>query len=165
MGRLTPVVVGTNPERGHWLTDCLATIPADRPVLIHDTGGYEIAALRTGCARFSRFLFLQDSVTITNPTFWDVIDASGPAWLTAAPPMYLGIHHRDQLAPVLAAYPATVDKETAIALELDLHARVDYDTLWPDVTDRTALGTDERHGRTNLLVGNDYFVKRKGTWR
>ncbi len=165
MGQLTPVVIGTNPERGHWLADCLATMPSDRDVLVHDTGGYEIAALRTGCAQYPRFLFLHDSVTITDPAFWDVIDTSGPAWLTGGPPMYLGIHERDQLAPVLARYPAVIDKEEAIRLEVDLPLHVNYDTIWPNVTDRTALGTEQRHGRLNLLVGNAYFVKRKGTFR
>lgn len=165
MGTLTPVVVGTNPERSGWLAECLATIPDDRPLLIHDAGGYEIAALRTGCAHYPRFLYLHDSVTITDPAFWDVIDASGPAWLAGLPPMYLGVHDTAQLAPVLARYPDVVDKETSIRLEFDLPLHVNYDTIWPDVTDRTAFGTEERHGRLNLLVGNSYFVKRKGTWR
>lgn len=165
MGSLTPVVIGTNPERGAWLADCVATIPSNRTVLVHDAGGYEIAALRTGCAHFDRFLFLHDSVTITDETFWDVIDAAPPSWLAASPSMYLAVHDTAQLAPVLETYPDTVDKETAILLERDLHARVAYDTIWPNVSDHTNLGTEERHGRMNLLVGNAYFIKWKGTWR
>lgn len=161
-----PVVIGTNPTRAEWLADCLATIPKDRQVLIHWPGGYEIAALRTGCRSFDRFLFLHDSVEVLDPAFWDIIDAvEGPAWLTGGPPMFLGIHERHLLQPILDTYPDEVDKETTIRLEVDLPRRVPYSRIWPEVTDHTALGVEHRHGRDNLAVGNRYFVKWKGTHR
>lgn len=158
-------MIATHPDRGAWLADLLETIPTDRDVLIHGTGGYEIAALRTGCQAFDRFLLLQDSMRILDPTFWAVIDASGPAWLSGHPPMYLGIHDREQLEPVLSTYPATIDKETSITLEGDLPRHVTYDTIWPHITDRTALRTEHRHGRENLVLGNHLWEKWKGTWR
>lgn len=163
---LTPAVIGSHPDRAEWLTECLSRIPADRPLVVHEAGGYEIAALRTGCAHFDRFLFLHDSVTILDEQFWTVIDATpGPAWLTGGPPMYLGIHDRTQLAPVLATYPDEIDKRTSVQLEVDLPRRVNYGRIWPEIADHTALRQEHRHGRDNLVVGNHLWEKHKGTWR
>lgn len=160
------MVIGTHPDRTAWLEDCLNTIPTNRQVLIHRPGGYEIAALRTGCASFDRYLFLHDSCLITDPTFWDIIDSTpGPIWLTGGPAMYLGIHHTDRLAPVLATYPNEVDKDTAIRLEVDIMRRLHYPALWPTIQDYNALGTEHRHGRDNLIIGNHLWRKYKATHR
>lgn len=164
---MLPVLIGTHPDRKAWLEDCLTSIEAttDREVIIHHEGGYEIAALRTGCAWSDRFLFIQDSVTILSPLFWEVIDRqSSPAWLTGWPPMFMGIHNSATLKPLLAEYPEVMSKQEAIEAEAALPQRLDYPTLWPDITDRTALRTETRHGRENLVLGNHLFEKAKGTW-
>jgi len=163
-----PVVIGTHPDRTAWLTDCLTSIQAttDREVLIHHTGGYEVAALRHGMAHADRFLFLHDSVTILDPLFWSVIDRfRTPAWLSGHPPMFMGIHHTSSLEPILDRYPAEQSKEDAIRIEAELPGLLTYTTIWPDITDRTALRTEERHGRNNLVIGNHLWEKHKGTWR
>jgi hypothetical protein len=163
-----PVLIGTHPDRQVWAADCFASIKAttNREILLHTTGGYELAALRTGAAAFDRFLFIHDSVTILDPLFWTVIDRfQTPAWLSGHPPMFMGIHHTSSLKPVLDRYPAEQTKEDAIRIEAELPALLTYTTIWPDITDRTAKRTEERHGRTNLVVGNHLWEKHKGTWR
>lgn len=163
---LTPVVIGTHPDRAAWLEDCLTSIRATsskrRKILIHETGGYEPAAIRTGCATFDRFVYLQDSVTILHPDFWEAIDASEPAWLAGHPPMFLAIYDTATVAPLLPVGP--VDKGEAIRLESHLPSVLPMPTLWPDVTDATALRREDKHGRDNLVLGNQYFLKWKGTW-
>jgi hypothetical protein len=163
---MIPVVIGTNPERGAWLDDCLKSIRATtrrRRVLIHRTGGYEPAALRTGCATFSRFVFLHDSVTILHPDFWAAVDASGPAWLAGAPHMNMGIFDSAALSPLLPDTEAS--KDDAIRLENDLPMRLPgMGVLWPDVIDTTHLRMESRHGRMNLVLGNHLFEKHKGSW-
>lgn len=164
---MLPVVVGTHPERPNWLQDCLTSIrkTTKRPVLVHEAGGYEIAALRTGFARFDRFLFLQDSVTILSPEFWTIVDArKGPAWLTGWPPMFLGIWDRTAL-PIINALPAVQSKEDSIVLEASIPLELGWSTIWPEITDHTALRSEHRHGRHNMIVGNRYFEKAKATWR
>lgn len=162
----TPVVIGTNPERGDWLNDCLRSIRAttkNRRVLIHDTGGYEISALRTGMKHFRRFLFLHDSCEVLHPDFWHTIDNSAPTWLFGGPPMYLAVYERNPLEEALTGSPETMDKSTSIAWEGELPKRLNYPTLWPEVTD--AVGrTEDRHGRPNLVLENDFLRKWKGSW-
>lgn len=164
---MLPVVVGTHPERPHWLQDCLTSIhkTTKRPVVIHETGGYEIAAIRTGYQHFDRFLFLQDSVTILAPEFWTIVDARrGPAWLSGWPPMFLGIW--DLTAkPLIDSLPDQQSKEDSIQLEASIPGQLGWSTIWPEVTDGTALRNETRHGRHNLVVGNRFFEKAKATWR
>lgn len=165
---MIPVVVGTNPSRHEWMQDCVRSIRETsryRRVLIHRSGGFEVAALRTGIQNFPRFLLLHDSVTILSPDFWNVIDSTdGPAWLTGGPPMHLGIHDSAQLRPILETYPAEIDKRASIFTEGDLPSRVNYATIWPEINDATALRMEHRHGRDNLVLGNDLFEKHKGNW-
>ena len=165
---MLPVVIGTNPERTEWLADCVASIKAttERPFIIHRHGGYEIAALRTATTHFDRFLFIHDSVTILSPLFWGHIDArQGSAWLSGWPSMFMGIWDTETLQPYLDEIPDRVSKEATIALEADLHARFDYSTIWPEVRDGTAKRREHRHGRDNLVLGNELWEKHKGTHR
>lgn len=165
----TAVVVGTYTG-SPWLQSSQAWMAAasDRDVLVHEGTpgtGYEPAALAWACTRLSRFLFLQDSVTILSETFWATVDNhAGPAWLSARPSMCMGIFNADELRPHLPTEP--VDKAGSIAFENSLHERLDQPTLWPDVSDANALRTEHRHGRANLVLGvQGVWEKHKGTWR
>lgn len=159
---MLPVVVGTHPD-SPWLEGCLDSIltTTDRQVVVHTEGGYEPAALRTGAALFDRFIYLQDSVTILSPTFWDAIGEE-PCWFAGHPPMFLGIHD----STITTLLPRAVSKEEAISLEATLPQHLNYPTIWPTVTDRTALRREMRHGRDNLVLGvAGVWEKHKGTFR
>ena len=156
-----PVVVGTH-SGSPWLADCLTSL--GRPAHVYQSPDYEIGCLRQAARHHDRVLFLQDSVTGLDQGFWHAIGDS-PKWLCGRPPMYLGIYDSAALAPVLATFPERVDKETAIRCEVDLFKRLPMPVLWPEIVDRNALRTETRHGRVNLVLGNDLFEKHKGTWR
>lgn len=163
---ITPVVVGTNPERTDWLKDCLASIRATshhRRVLIHDKGGYEIAALRTGLANFRRFLFLHDSCEILSHEFWDIIDHSPPIWMFGGPPMYLAVYDGATLEDAIAHAPEEMTKGSSIVWEGELPQRLSLPTLWPEVHDGTGH-MEQRHGRPNLVLENEHLRKWKGSW-
>lgn len=155
------VVVGSYPG-SLWLPDCLASL--GRTATVYESPDYEIGVLRQAVRHHDRFLFLQDSVQVLDQRFWAEIGTE-PTWLTGRPPMYLGIYDSAALAPVLDVLPERVDKETAIRCELELSDRLPMPELWPNVIDGYALRTEERHGRTNLVLGNHLFEKWKGTWR
>lgn len=164
---MIPVVIGTNPERGDWLKDCLASVKKTstrgRKIVIHTDGGYEPAALRTGTEHFERFLFLQDSCIILTPDFWATVDrVEGAAWLAGYPPMQLGIHESTQIRPLLPDH--IVSKEESISMETGWPRLLNYSTIWPDVTDANHLRHEDRNGRDNLVLGNEHFLKYKGTW-
>lgn len=164
---MLPVVLGTHPDRSVWLRDSLRSIRSTtrhRRVLVHEPGGFEIAALRSGAARFKRFLYVQDSCEILTQDFWHIIDAlTEPAWLFGPPGMYLGVYNSRDLIPVLEQAPTTIDKQTSIHWEGRIRELLPYPTLWPEVTDAT--GTfEERHGRMNLVLRNELLAKWKGNW-
>lgn len=158
----TSVVVGSHPG-SPWLADCLKTIPKNRAVTVHETGGYEIAALRTGISHYDRFVFLQDSTEVLDAAFWDIIDNTTPTWLFGGPPMYLGVYHRNELEQAITDAPEVMDKPLSIAWEGALPKRLNLGCLWPDVTDATGRH-EHRHGRDNLVLENHYLRKFKGTW-
>jgi len=61
------------------------------------------------------------------------------------------------------------DKRDAIRHEIDWHKRYvevagNPQVLFPELTDANSTRQEERHGRTNLVLENDYLVKYKGTW-
>ena len=91
---MLPVVVGSHPH-SPWLTECLESIRAttNREVLIHGDGGHEPAAILTGCERFDRFVFLQDSVTILNPQSWVPVEQYDIAWLPGWSSMFPGVNN------------------------------------------------------------------------
>lgn len=162
---MLPVLIGSHPG-SPWLTECVESIRSttDRQIVVHEVGGYEPAALLTGCNLFDRFLFLQDSTRILSETFWEHADATTEgSWLTGWPPMFMGIHVTDQLRPHL---PTTrVTKQEAINLEARLPDLLDYNTIWPTITDHTALRREHKHGRDNLILGVEgVWEKWKGTW-
>lgn len=165
---LTPVIIGTHPDRKPWLDDCLKSIRSTssprRRVAVHGTGGYEPAALRTGCDTFDRFLFLHDSVTILDRDFWEVIDATPQRWLAGSPHMHLGVYQTAELAPHLPQHE--VDKNGAIRSESDLpqHLPNMNPPLWPEINDLNFLRREVRHGRENLVLGNHMWEKHKGNW-
>ena len=163
---MIPVVIGTHPDRSMWLEDCLTSIKATsspkREVFVHRTGGYEPAAIRSGCSKFEQFLFIHDSVTILQEEFWEIIDASGPAWLAGWPPMFLAIYNRADVQMHLPLDEVT--KQGACNLEGSLPSVVPMTTIWPDITDQTHLRMEERHGRLNMILGNHLWEKAKGNW-
>lgn len=161
---MLPVVVGSHPD-SPWLADCLTCIrgTTERELLVHGDGGYEPAALRTAVEHFDRFIYLQDSVTILSPTFWNEIGEE-PCWFAGHPPMFLGIYDSTTLAPLLPT--GRVTKEESINLETSLSLILHHTTIWPTVTDHTALRREHRHGRDNLVLGvPGVWEKLKGTWR
>ena len=76
--------------------------------------------------------------------------------------MFLAIYDAAEVKPLLPAGP--VSKRDAINLEAHLPSLLTMPTLWPDVTDATALRHEQRHGRDNKVLGNEHFLKFKGTW-
>lgn len=159
---MIPTVIGSHPG-SPWLADCLKTIPTGRPVKVHHDGGYELAALRFACRYYDRFLFLQDSTEVLHPLFWDIIDTAPSTWLFGGPPMYLAVYNRNDIEAAIPDAPLTMDKSSSIAWEGELAKRITYGTLWPDVSDATGR-FEERHGRNNLVLENQYLRKWKGSW-
>jgi hypothetical protein len=135
------------------------------PVVDNRSPGFELDHLRTAVAEHERFVYLKDSVRILDPRFWDVIEASGPAWLFGRPSCYLAVYDSATLAPALTEAPTVVDKEISILWESRLMDLLPMPSIWPEVGDRRALRIETIDGRPELVIGNHLVEKTKGTVR
>lgn len=78
------------------------------------------------------------------------------------PPMFLAVYDSITVLPHLPDEPVT--KRDAINLEARLPELITMPTIWGNVTDATALRHEHKHGRDNKVLGNQHFIKFKGTW-
>ena len=165
------ILIATTPEREHWLTDCLKSF-GTTPVTVRSDYGFELGKIRWAYAntKWDRWWFFQDSVIIKDQSFlqtgWDKGTSVALSNCPTAFGMYLGIYSRATLDKV--GFPIVHSKEDAIRYEVEWH--LDYcrnesvEVMFPELTDHNAKGTEERHGRINLVLENDYLIKYKGTW-
>jgi len=165
------VVIGSSLGRQDWLADCSASIKRDHIAVV--SYGFELAKIGwvMDNTTADRFLFLQDSWVIKDEAFWDLVDATtGSVALTADPYFfgcYAGVYERWVIEQI--GVPVMADKRDAILHEIKWHKSYvevagQPTVLFPELTDSKALGQIELHGRTNLVLENDYLVKYKGTW-
>lgn len=173
-----PVVIATGMGRGDWVRDCLESIPRGDVTIHRSATGGELGAVRAMYERtnMARWLILQDSVVVKGPGLFDLVDAvNGPLLVAPIPCMYLAVFERDVLHRLeIPQCEAGLDRELAITHEREWMARyldtargLGYECpiLFPDFTDTNASDKVERHGRTNLVLENEYLIKYKGTWR
>ena len=165
------VVIGSAPQRKDWLAECSASIEREHISVI--SYGYELAKIRWVIENTSaeRFLFLQDSWVIKDQGFWNLLDKqSGSIAITADPYFYgcyAGVYERAVIEAI--GIPRIETKDEAILHEILWHKKYvevagEPLVLFPDLTDANATKQIEHHGRTNLVLENDYVIKYKGTW-
>lgn len=173
-----PVVVSTGPGRGDWVRDCLNSISVPNVTVCKSQAGGELGAIRMihEGTRWPRFLLLQDSVVVTDQQLFDLVDeVDGPLLLAPRPCMYLAVYERSVLNEMdVPDVPAGVDRELAIRHEIDFcdayvrraeQAGFVVPVLFPEFTDRNAVGQVHHNGRLNLVLENGHLRKYKGTWR
>jgi hypothetical protein len=165
------VVIGSSPDRQEWLADCSASIKRDHIAVV--SFGFELAKIGwvMDNTNVDRFLLLQDSWKIKDEGFWDLLEShSGSVAINSDPyyfGCYAGVYERSVIEQI--GVPVMADKRDAIRHEIDWHKRYvevsgEPTVLFPELTDANAFGQIQLHGRTNLVLENDYIVKYKGTW-
>jgi hypothetical protein len=165
------IVIGSSPGREKWLADCTASITREHIAIV--SFGFELAKISWVMSNTNadRFLFLQDTWLVKNQGFWDLLDnTTGSVAITSDPyyfGCYAGVYERAVIEQI--GVPIMSDKRDAIRHEIDWHKRYvevagNPQVLFPELTDANSTRQEERHGRTNLVLENDYLVKYKGTW-
>jgi hypothetical protein len=166
------VVVGSSPDRQEWLADCSASIKREHIVVVNF--GFALAKIDWVMKNTNaeRFLLLQDSWVIKDGGFWDLLEAHTGSIAINSDPYYFGcyagVYERSVIEQI--GVPVMKDKRDAIHHEIEWHKRYvgvagEPTVLFPELTDANSLGMIELHGRTNLVLENDYIVKYKGTWK
>jgi hypothetical protein len=175
---VTPVVVCTGRGRGHWLADCLQSISEPDVTVAYSQTGGELGAIRMiwEQTRWSQWLMLQDSCVVLDQDLFRLVDKVGPCLIAPQPCMYLAVYDRRTLnEEPPPALPAGEDREVAIREEVGWMSRYvaafegvygrPMQVLFPDLSDANGRGVETKHGRTNLVLANEYLEKWKGTWR
>ncbi len=168
------LVISTAEGREEWLDAAVRSAQASAHygrLLVASSPFYETGALAealTMVGEDERFLFIGDSMHIMSSAFFDHLPDEGSAWLFGRPTMYAGIYEPRILSALLKQFPPATDKHTAIHRETafcDPYGTITRaPTIWPEVTDETALYEQDAFGRRNLVLGNEHIVKYKGTW-
>jgi hypothetical protein len=165
------VVIGSSFDRQEWLADCSGSIKRQHIAVVNC--GYELGKIEWVMqnTKADRFLFLQDSWLIKDDHFFTLLDGlSGSVAITSDPfyfGCYAGVYERAVIEQI--GIPVTTGKRDAIAQEIEWHKSYvavsgEPTVLFPELTDANSTRQEERHGRTNLVLENNYLVKYKGTW-
>lgn len=167
------VVIGTTPNREHWLSESLKAI-GDRPVLVLSDYTFELGKIEWlyQNTNIDRFLFMQDSVIVKNPEFFTLLDSSeGSVSINKDPSYYgcyLGVYERKILSKV-QHFPKINKKSESIYNEIYWNLKYvqvakSVTVLFPELSDANATRTEIKYGRKNLVLENDYLIKYKGDW-
>lgn len=167
------VVIGTTPNREHWLSESLKAI-GERPVMVLSDYTFELGKIEWVYrnTNIDRFLFMQDSVIIKDPEFFTLLESfAGSISINKDPSYYgcyLGVYERQALSKV-DHFPKINKKSEAIYNEI--HWNIKYvqaakavTLLFPELSDANAKKTEMKYGRENLVLENDYLIKYKGDW-
>jgi hypothetical protein len=157
------VVNGYEEDDAYWVS----TLPG--VVMVNPESGYELGAFRAVLERtdLDEFLFLQDTFEVKDLAFLDICFAR-PESVALGPTFfhYAGKWKRSVLAemdiPIVTSKAESIHQEhTFSRLYWEREPVWVFDTHFHDGEHQ---GFVEAFGRTNMLLENDYFIKRKGTW-
>lgn len=170
---MIPVVIGTSPNRSHWLAECLKSL-GDRQTIVLSDYTFELGKIKWiyENTNLDKFLFLQDSVIVKNLDFFDLIEShNGSISINKDPSYYgcyLGVYEREVLNQ-MPEIPKVVKKSEAIYHEIYWNLQYVNHTkeltiLFPELSDANAKKIEKKFGRENLVLENDYLIKYKGDW-
>ena len=169
------IVIATTPNRYRWLANCLETLKGyDKyPLMVISDFNWELGKIRFVYenTNIDEFFLLHDSCEVKDPSLFDLVFEKhrGESVAFSDHPvvfgMYLGKYRREILEKM--DIPIVRDKKGAIYWEEKFN--IDYVQLDPATV---LLFDDFRHttifeeklGRKNMKVENEYLVKWKGTW-
>lgn len=170
------VAIGATKLGSPWLADLLDSLRDCRwPIEVNVTANWELATIGWAAERFDEFIFLPESTVVTDPSFIDRCftehKGAGVNLGTAQGlkfRMYLGKYRA--VAVNAIGVPVVHNKAEAIGREVDWCIK--YANYERENGRLVSLGgplehTDVRefrHGRTNMVVANEYLVRYKGTW-
>jgi len=167
------VVIASTPGREAWLSECLSSIGREVLVL-RQAGTWELGKIKWlyENTQLDRFLFLHDSVIIKDQSFFDIMFShDGSVSVTDDPGvfgMYMGIYTRSDLSKVELYSPITQRDSIVAEREWTKTYAQSADkvtVVFPDLRDSLNKGFTEHHGRTNMILENNYLIKYKGTWK
>lgn len=138
-------------------------------VFVNEAPGFELGTIKTimDSTDLDEFLLLQDTFEVKDVSFIDVVFermesvALGPTFFH-----YAGKWKRSVLDQL--EIPTVSTKQESIHWEHTFSRMYwEIEAVWvfdPHFHDGEHKGFVEEFGRSNMLLENDYYLKRKGTW-
>ncbi len=166
----TPIVIATNFGREAWVSDLTSSL-CGRDYVVVSRGGYELGKMRwvVENTTWNRFVFLPDSVVITDPSVFDRIDDTDGS---------ICLHHfgGQHFSCYLGVFQSIALLDTGMPLSEHKEDSVRYESTWPmeyglhaeitcfDTRPDEFLPLEWRHGRENLPYDTGYLIKYRGDW-
>lgn len=160
-----PIVVVVN-QSNKYPTKLL---PEDVEIIRNKRDGYEIGALEMVLKKtsYDEIFLMQDTCEIKNTALFNEIFTryTGGVGLSPRLMMYLGKYRRTHLEkmrfPKITSKIESVEQETRFNDEY-IRLDSDYSVFHQPLFDNDKF--EERFGRKNMVLENDYIKKYKGTW-
>ena len=166
------IIIPTHKKFSKWLYNCLSTIDTKYPVIVvtntDDSNQFEMAAVKAGLElEIDEFFVMHDTVEIKDNKFFDLIFEVYKGQSVYCNPqgqMFLNKYKREEL--LRTNLPSVHDKLSAINAESKLNGpykhKFNPKVLFPEFKDNAAR--EEKFGRTNMILENEFIKKYKGCW-
>ena len=177
------VVIGRTPDDAGaaWTADLLASLDGCAwPVEVNQTWDFELATIAWAARHLDEFVFLPAATVVKDLAVFDLAfgDLAGKSVNLGG--VQQGYRFRMYLGKYLASsvlelgIPTVTSKAMAVEQELrwgeDYAQQEEHAGRFAElggsfqISDATSEGQVERHGRTNLVVENQYLRRYQGTW-
>jgi hypothetical protein len=158
------IVITTSEHTKDWLFDCIKSIGTKYPIVIRvntlEDNRWELGGIQLGKDTFDEFIHLMDTTVVKDQRLFDkLFEINGNVFLTEGGYHYMGKFVSDTL-PTL---PTALNKQQAVYWELNWHAGIQKTFFSPDLPVHTSV-FEEKRGRRNMVLENDYLIKYKATW-
>ena len=164
------IVIATTPSTQNWLNNCRKSFmgyPKYNIIVISDYG-FEMSKIRKmyETTNYDEFLLLLESYEIKNTDIFDMFfETDGSVSLDNGGKCYTVKYKRSVLDDMI--FPIVVSKQDAVIQEDLFHAQ--YEILDPFRVlfkgfNKNEKVFEQKFGRNNLILENDYLKKYKGTW-
>ena len=181
---LNGIVIATTPETQVWLKEALehlrgvpykimlvgnkGWLPTEGDINIaNDWNGYELGAIEHGARFFKEFVFLHDTVFVKDTSLFDKVFAKeGGVALCKNFMCYLGKYNSKVLQEI--GIPRVEKKMEGAIHEVQWNQKyMKADPAWSYFEEVLPINTDkfqDKNGRKNMIVENNYLIKYKATW-
>lgn len=153
-----------------WLKDLLASIKTDYPVFLTDHEGWCMPGIKHAfdTTDYDEIVFMNDSMVVKDNKIWDIIfkeNAGKSVAMSEDYLMFFGKFLRKYYEQT--DFPIVTSKLEDVMLGEGKWVK-DYMKADPDYVLIQPMKDGDRfvikHGRTNMKLENDYFIKYKGSW-
>lgn len=165
------IVIAHQRSTSPWLNDLLNSIETTYPVIVSNHEGWVMDSIRLAFENtpFDEIFFLNTSMVVKDNSIWDLVFKTHAGRSVAVGDkflMHLGKYRREIADRV--PYPKINGKLDEVTLgefgwtREYIKLEPNYVTIDP-MTD-TFEAFEEKHGRRNMILENQYFKKWKATW-